>query len=108
MTAFAGAMARLLADPHMGSDAEWQANGGAWQPIRVLLSAPADAIPGLGSTSGRAIAVQATIQGTDLPQQPRRGDLLRWGASALTTYRVETAEPDALGLSWRLGLARTA
>ena len=106
MTAFDAAMASLLADANMGSDAEWQAAaGGAWQPIRVLLSAPADTIPGLGSTSGRAIAVQATIQGTDLPQPPRRGDLLRW---ASTTYRVETAEPDALGLSWRLGLTRTA
>ena len=108
MSAFDAAMASLLADPNMGSDAEWQAAaGGAWQPIRVLLSAPADAIAGLGSTSGRAIALQATLQGADPPQPPRRGDLLRWGAPAPTIYRVETAEPDALGLSWRLGLART-
>ena len=106
MTAFDAAMATLLADANMGSDAEWQAAaGGAWQPVRLLLSAPADAIPGLGSTSGRAIAVQATLRGADLPQPPRRGDLLRWAG---TTYRVETAEPDALGLSWRLGLARTS
>ncbi len=106
MTAFDAAMASLLADPNMASDAEWQANsGGAWTGLRVLLSAPADAIPGLGSTSGRVLALQATIQGADLPQPPRRGDLLRWAG---TTYRVETAEPDALGLSWRLGLARTA
>ncbi len=105
MTAFDAAMAALLADPNMGSDAEWQAAaGGAWQPGRVLLSAPADAIPGLGATSGRAIAVQATLRGADLPQQPRRGDLLRWAG---TSYRVEMAESDALGLTWRLGLART-
>ena len=90
----------------MGSDAEWQAAaGGAWQPVRVLLSAPADLVPGLGAISGRAIAVQATLRGADLPQQPRRGDLLRWAG---TSYRVEMAEPDAFGLSWRLGLARTA
>ena len=106
MTAFAAAMATLLADPNMGSDAEWQAAaGGAWQPVRALLSAPADLVPGLGSASGRAIALQATLRGADLPQQPRRGDLLRWAG---TSYRVETAEPDALGLTWRLGLARTA
>lgn len=109
MTAFDAAMATLLADPNMGSDAEWQAAaGGAWTGIRLLLSAPADVVPGLGSVSGRAIAVQATLRGADLPQPPRRGDLLRWGAPTPTTYRVETAEPDALGLSWRLGLARTS
>ena len=106
MTAFDAAIATLLADPNMGSDAEWQAAaGGAWQPVRALLSVPADVVPGLGSASGRAIAVQATLRGVDLPQQPRRGDLLRWAG---TSYRVETAEPDALGLTWRLGLARTS
>jgi len=106
MTAFDAAMATLLADPNMGSDAEWQAAaGGAWIGIRVLLSAPADVVPGLGSAGGRAIAVQATLRGADLPQQPRRGDLLRWAG---TSYRVEMAEPDALGLTWRLGLARTS
>ena len=106
MTAFDAAMATLLADPNMGSDAEWQAvAGGAWTGLRVLLSAPADVVPGLGSASGRAIALQATLRGADLPQPPRRGDLLRWAG---TTYRVETAEPDALGLTWHLGLARTA
>ncbi len=105
MTAFDAAMATLLADPNMASDAEWLAAGGAWTGLRLLLSAPADAIPGLGSASGRAIALQATLRGADLAQPPRRGDLLRWAG---TTYRVEMAEPDALGLSWRLGLARTA
>jgi hypothetical protein len=104
VTAFDAALATLLADANMGCDAEWQAAaGGAWLPLRALLSAPADSIPGLGSTSGRAIALHATLRSNDLPQPPRRGDLLRWGG---TTYRVEMAEPDALGLSWRLGLAR--
>ncbi len=106
MTAFDAAMATMLADPNMGSDAEWQAAaGGAWIGFRALLSAPADLVPGLGSASGRAIALQATLRGADLPQQPRRGDLLRWAG---TSYRVEMAEPDALGLTWRLGLARTS
>lgn len=105
MSAFDGALAMLLADPNMGTDAEWQASGSAtWTGLRILPAAPADSIPGLGSTAGRAIAVQATIRGADLPQPPRRGDLLRWAAA---TYRVETVEPDALGLAWRLGLART-
>ena len=106
MSAFDAAMATLLADPNMGGDAEWQAAaGGAWQPVRALLSAPAELVPGLGGTSGRAIAIQATIRAADLAQPPRRGDLLRWAA---TTYRIETVEPDPLGLTCRLGLARTA
>jgi hypothetical protein len=106
MSAFDAAMATLLADPNMGSDAEWQAAaGGAWTAIRLLLSTPADLVPGLGATSGRAIAVQATIRAADLPQLPRRSDLLRWAG---TTYRVETVEPDPLGLTCRLGLARTS
>lgn len=105
MSTFDLALGALLADQHLGTDAEWQsATGGAWTAIRLLPSAPADVVPGLGATGGRAIAVQATLRGADLPQQPRRGDLLRWSG---TTYRVETAEPYALGLSWRLGLART-
>jgi hypothetical protein len=104
MSAFDAAIATLLADPNMGSDAEWQAAaGGAWSGIRLLLSTPAELVPGLGATSGRAIAVQATIRTADLTEPPRRGDLLR---SAATTYRVETVEPDPLGLTSRLGLAR--
>ena len=106
MSAFDAAMATLLADPNMGSDAEWQAAaGGAWIGIRLLLSTPAELVPGLGATSGRAIAVQATMRGADLAQPPRRGDLLRWAG---TTYRIETVEPDPLGLTCRLGLARTS
>ena len=106
MNAFDAAMATLLADPNMGADAEWQAAaGGAWTDIRLLLSTPAELVPGLGATSGRAIAAQATICNADLAQPPRRGDLLRLAG---TTYRVETVEPDPLGLISRLGLARTA
>lgn len=81
MTVFDAAMATLLADPNMGSDAEWQAAaGGAWQPVRLLLSAPADAIPGLGATSGRAIAVQATLRNADLDSiaPARRPAALGW------------------------------
>ena len=104
MSALDSAMATLLADPNMGSDAEWQAAaGGGWAGIRLLLSTPAELVPGLGATSGRAIAVQASIRNVDLTQPPRRGDLLRWAG---TTYRVETVEPDPLGLACRLGLAR--
>lgn len=104
MTAFDGALTTLLGDPNLGSDAEWQAAaGGAWVAVRLLVSAPSEVVAGLGGPGSRAVAVQATLRGADLPQPPRRGDRLRWSG---TTYRVEAAEPDPLGLAWRLDLAR--
>ena len=104
MTAFDAALATLLADANLGSDAEWQAAaGGTWVAVRVLVSAPAEVVAGLGGPGSRAVAMQVTLRGADLPQPPRRGDRLRWGG---TSYRVEAAEPDPLGLAWRLDLAR--
>ena len=69
-------------------------------------ASPQDLIP-LDGPGARAVAIEATLRAADLAQHPRRGDLLRWG-SPLVTYRVETARPDPLGLSWTLGLVRTS
>jgi hypothetical protein len=108
-SAFAAALATLHADPNMGTDAEWRAAaGGAWRPVRVLLSAPADDVAGLGGPGARAGALKATLRAADLaPDTPRRGDLLR-RLSPPETWRIEEVEPDPLGLSWRLSLARSA
>jgi hypothetical protein len=55
----------------MGADAEWQAAaGGAWTGIRLLLSVPTELVPGLGATSARANAIQATIRSADLAHAP--------------------------------------
>jgi hypothetical protein len=107
--AFAAALATLHADPNMGIDAEWRAAaGGAWRPVRVLLSTPSDDVAGLGGPGARAGALAATLRAADLaPDTPRRGDLLR-RLSPLETWKVEEVEPDSLGLSWRLSLARSA
>ena len=106
MSAFAAALATLHADPNLGVDAEWQpASGGSWRPLRILLRQPQDIVAGLGSA--RAVAVEASALIADLaPDAPRRGDRLRRVAPA-TTWRIETLEPDAHGLSWTLGLAVT-
>jgi hypothetical protein len=95
--AFAAALATLHADPNMGTDAEWRAAaGGAWRPVR------------LGGPGARAGALKATLRAADLaPDTPRRGDLLR-RLSPPETWRIEEVEPDPLGLSWRLSLARSA
>ena len=107
--AFAAALATLHADPNMGTDAEWRmAAGGAWHPVRILLSAPADDVAGLGGAGARAGALEATLRAAELvPDTPRRGDLLR-RLSPPETWKVEEVEPDPLGLSWRLSLARSA
>lgn len=108
-SAFAAALAALHTDPNLATDAEWRAAaGGAWRPVRVLLSAPADDVAGLGGPGSRAVAIAATLRAAELaPDAPRRGDLLR-RLSPPETWKVEEVDPDPLGLSWRLSLARSA
>ena len=109
MSAFAAALATLHADPNLGTDAEWRAAaGGPWKPLRVVVNQPADVVPGLRGGSARAVTSEITVLATEMaPDAPRRGDLVR-RLSPLTIWKVEEVEPDALGLSWRLGLAATA
>jgi hypothetical protein len=108
-SAFATALATLHADPNMATEAEWRAAaGGAWRPVRVLLSAPSDDVGALGGPGGRAQALEATLRTAELaPDTPRRGDLLR-RLSPPETWKVEEVDPDPLGLSWRLSLARSS
>ena len=107
--AFAAALATLHADPNMGTDAEWRAAaGGAWRPVRALLSAPADDVASLSGPGARATGLQATLRAAELaPDTPRRGDLLR-RLSPPEAWKVEEVDPDPLGLSWRLSLARSS
>jgi hypothetical protein len=104
MSAFDGAMATLLADPNMAVAAEWRAAaGGEWRPLRVMLATAAQEIGAIGA---RGAALEAVLRVADLsPDTPRRGDLLR-RLSPPETWRIEEVEPDALGLSLRLTLAR--
>jgi hypothetical protein len=104
MSAFDGAMATLLADPNMAVAAEWRAaTGGPWQPLRVMLTTAAQEIGAIGA---RGVALEAVLRVADIsPDTPRRGDLLR-RLSPPETWRIEEVEPDALGLSLRLTLAR--
>jgi len=104
MSAFDGAMATLLADPHMAVAAEWRAAaGGPWRPLRAMLTTAAQEIGAIGA---RGVALEAVLRVADLsPDTPRRGDLLR-RLSPPETWRIEEVEPEALGLSLRLTLAR--
>jgi hypothetical protein len=104
MSAFYAAMATLFADPNIAVAAEWgTASGGLWRPLRVALTTAAQEIGAIGA---RGVALEAVLRVADLsPDTPRRGDLLR-RLSPPETWRIEEVEPDALGLTWRLTLAR--
>ena len=104
MSVFDGAMATLFADPNMAVAAEWRAAaGGPWRPLRVMLTNAAQEIGAIGA---RGVALEAVLRVAELaPDTPRRGDLLR-RLSPPETWRIEEVEPDALGLSLRLTLAR--
>jgi hypothetical protein len=104
MSVFDTAMATLLADPNMAVTAEWRAAaGGEWRPLRVALTTAAQEIGAIGA---RGVALEAVLRVAGLsPDTPRRGDLLR-RLSPPETWRIEEVEPDALGLSLRLTLAR--
>jgi hypothetical protein len=97
-------MAALLADPNMAVAAEWRAAaGGPWRPLRVALTTAAQEIGAIGA---RGAALEAVLRVADLsPDTPGRGDVLR-RLSPPETWRIEEVEPDALGLSLRLTLAR--
>jgi hypothetical protein len=100
MNAFAAALATLHADANMGTAAHFRRPPYAWQPARVILSQPTDA---LGNV--RAGTLQADIRAAAIADTPQRGDELRIGAAVHT---VEDAERDVLALSWRLTLSEPA
>ena len=104
MSAFDGAMAALFADPNIAVAAEWRAAaGGPWRPLRVALTTAAQEI---GTIGARGVALEAVLRVADIsPDTPRRGDMLR-RLSPPANLRIEEVEPDALGLTLRLTLAR--
>ena len=103
MSAFAAALAAVHADTNIGTPADFRRPPGSWVPTRVVLSRPADAMGGLGGLGTRAGNLAATIVAGDItPLEPQRGDEVLLNG---TVHRVDDAERDPLGLSWRLILA---
>ena len=101
MNAFATMNATLHADPNMAVAAQYRRPSYTWQSIRVIMSQPVDPVAGDTIAGSR----QADILTADVRDEPGRGDELRIGD---TTYKVESAEGDALGLSWRVTLSSPA
>jgi hypothetical protein len=105
MSAFAAALAAVHADTNFGVPADFRRPPGPWVPARVVLSRPTDTIGGLGGLGTRAGSVAATILAGDItPLEPQRGDEVLLNG---VTHRVDDAERDPLGLSWRLILAES-
>ena len=98
MSAFAAAMAVLVADPNLGADAVYQQGGtGPAVPVRVLRSSPdrvADAF-GTDILSATDILSVAIAVLPDLAA----GDSFAIGPDLLT---VSHAERDASGTAWRV------
>jgi hypothetical protein len=103
MSAFASMLAAVHADTNIGTPADFRRPPGPWVPARVVLSRPTDTIGGLGGIATRAGSLAAALLAGDIaPLVPRRGDELLLDGRVRS---IETAEPDPLGLSWRLVLS---
>lgn len=103
MSAFASMLAAVHADTNIGTPADFRRPPFPWVPARVVLSRPSDTIGGLGGLATRVGGLAATLLAGDIaPLEPRRGDELLLDDRVRI---VEAAEPDPLGLSWRLILS---
>jgi hypothetical protein len=103
MSAFASMLAAVHADTNIGTPADFRRPPFPWVPARVVLSRPSDTIGGLGGLGTRAGSLAATVLAGDItPLEPQRGDELLLDG---VVHRIEGAERDPLGLSWRLVLA---
>ncbi len=103
MSAFASMLAAVHADTNIGTPADFRRPPFPWVPARVVLSRPSDTIGGLGGLGSRVGGLAATLLAGDIaPLEPRRGDELLIDGRV---HSVADAEPDPLGLSWRLILS---
>ena len=102
MTAFADAMAAIVADPNLGAPAVYRTGGaGDGIAIRVVRSAPDEVIDAFGTTLVRPTDV-LLVAASDVPV-PAKGDVVLVGAETLT---VLAAIRDPVGAAHRLLCAR--
>ena len=98
MNAFADAMAALVADPNLGSEAVYRQGGdGAPIAVRVLRSSP----DRVANAFGTEILSATDILSVAVAARPdiAAGDNFAFGADLLT---VTHAERDASGTAWRV------
>lgn len=99
MNAFAAAMAVLLADPNMGTDAEYYIGPlNVRHPMRVIVSRPDQAAAGfqLSSTVDTCVI---TVAVAGFPEQPVRGGFFDVAGDL---FEVREVERDATRTAWRI------
>jgi hypothetical protein len=102
MTAFADAMAAIVADPNFAAPAIYRVGGlGAGLAINVVRSAPDEVVDAFGTSLVRATDV-LLVAAVDVPA-PAKGDVVLVGAETLT---VLAAIRDPVGAAHRLLCAR--
>lgn len=102
MTAFADAMAVIVADPNLGVPALYRPGGvGAGLAIRVVRSAPDEVVDAFGTSLVRSTDV-LLVAAADIPG-PAKGDVVLVGAETLT---VLATIRDPVGAAHRLLCAR--
>ena len=97
MNAFAAALGALHADPNLGVDGEFRRPPADWKPARFIRAQPSE---DLGTARARTFMLD--ILAAEISVTPVKGDRIR---IAGVIRKVEEAEPDDLGLSWRLTLS---
>jgi hypothetical protein len=98
VNAFADAMAALVADPNLGSDAVYRQGGtGPAVPVRILRSSPDRVADAFGTEILSATDILSIAIAT-LPDLAA-GDIFALGPDLLT---VTHAERDASGTAWRV------
>ena len=98
MSAFDTAMASLIADPHLGCDAQYRQGGtGASISLRVLRSSP----DRMADAFGTEVISASDILSLAIATMPEvaAGDSFLIGGEVLT---VRHAERDATGTAWRV------
>lgn len=102
MTAFADAMAAIVADPNLGMPAIYRVGGiGTGVAIRVVRSAPDETFDAFGTTLVRPTDV-LLVALADVPA-PAKGDVVLVGSETLT---VLAAICDPVGAAHRLLCSR--
>lgn len=80
MSAFAAAVGALFADPNIGRDAVYVADGGAPVPVRVV-TRRADAVTDFGDARLWSETTRIDLRVTEVPN-PRPGDRIEIGGDA--------------------------
>jgi len=102
MNAFATAMAALIADTNMAEAVTYYAGGaGPGTALRAIRSTSIEQT-GLGSIGSLRGKQLVHIQSSDLPNQPKPGDILVIGEMS---HGIEAVESDDLRLAWRITLS---